>query len=146
MWERIRVISSDGSTGTLSRLLIPDPSDPHSDDLKQCKKWTEVNDPDDIYHHVLEQNHNQILRAGPTPFGDGYMSHLIDDVNNTFIDDILDGTADIDSLTDDELMRKWLRNLRHTSESAGAEPISLDISMEDYRRLYRTIREEKILT
>lgn len=65
-WRKIRPTTQGHCSGALSRVLIPDPLDPQSNNPKQCKKWMEVSDSDEIHRLLLDRNSHALSAASGT--------------------------------------------------------------------------------
>ena len=144
LFDRLRAMFKDSSGGAISRLLCPDPSDPHADAPKKCKSWIELHEEDEICRNLLDQNHNNLLGANSTPLAQGRFKEILGPFGLTpECDRLLDGTFDVTELTDDPVLQAWLRNWQHTEASRTSPPIDLEVSRKDWCDIVRHISERK---
>ena len=144
LFDRLRVMFKGQSGGAISRLLCPDPSDPHASTPKKCTSWIEIHDEDEICRTLLEQNHAGLLGANATPLAQGRLKEILGPFGLTpECDKILDGTLNVEELSDDPVLHALLRNWQHTDASRDSPPIDLDVTRKEWCDIVRNISERK---
>jgi hypothetical protein len=97
--------TGDISTGAITLLQIPHPTDPRCDQSNVIKKWLDVDDPDEMNETLVTADRKQFCEAGNTPRGDDPLSGLLSDP--AVHQSILDGTFQIRSHTNDKMTIRY---------------------------------------
>ena len=139
LYSSLRFVVDKNPAGAIKRLQIPDPADPNCHDAKKCKKWLDVEDPDEMNEILMRRNKQQFRLAADTPFGDGELGELIQDPEVR--ESILQGTFDWRPFTDDEVLIALMDGMQHSDETRSKGTISLDVTAAQHVSKYRTMNE-----
>lgn len=82
------------------QLQIPLSTEAHCEQHKQCKKWLDNEDTDEMNATIVTADRKQVRKAGNTPLGDGPLSGLLFDP--AVHQSILDRIFHIRNQTDDK--------------------------------------------
>ena len=123
-------------TSSLDRVLTPD--DPT--DLDNTT-WTAVLESQAIYEALLQHGKEHFSQASDTPFASGPISTKIGPFEfNESSEQILQGTFDIDSLTDCVYMRDIIKSMRH-DDPCNPPELNCDLTVDDLKQGFKNIKE-----
>ena len=116
--------------------------------IPQGDKWKRVQEPRDIFKHILERNKHQLLKSTETPFASGPLSKKIGrDGGGDFTEDILNGTVDTSFIQDidpSEEMSHFIQALqRPLNKDTGHQIPELKYTMdtETYNAIFSKANE-----
>ena len=119
-------------TGGLTRILVPLPLE--GTELK----YGEITDGPTMEALILNRNIRHFSQAGDTPLA---TNEIIDEIGfggtTEIAQRLLDGTADVDAITDDEVSRLFLQALQRASDT-----IQIEISQQDMLNRYKNWDEK----
>lgn len=76
-WQKIGYVTKANQAGALSCLMVPDPKDPNAEQPKQCKKWIDIDDSNDIHRRLLLRNSLALNAAHGTPPTVGLIADIL---------------------------------------------------------------------
>jgi len=120
----------------LKQILVLD----HPDDMESTT-WTEVVEATAIWEALLNNGRAHFSQATDTPFVTGPVANLIGPYNfNEHAQDILNGTFNIDSITDDIELRDVVKAMRYDDPS-NPPNIDCSISIEQLKQGFKDTNE-----
>jgi len=121
----------------LKQILVPD----HPDNMESTT-WTEVVEATAIWEALLNDGRRaHFSQASDTPFVTGPVAHLIGPYDfNEHAQDILNGTFDIDSITDNIELRDIVKAMRYDNPS-NPPNIDCSISIKQLKQGFKDANE-----
>lgn len=142
LWQKIGRVTRANRTGALSRLLIPDPDDPNSNRPKQCEKWLEIDDSEEIHTILLDRNSKTLNAAHGMPPTVGPIADILGR-HGEGADAFLDGELPVEDLDEFPEIIQWLKDAQHTPATRAMPPLLLVVSPRLFWRLVRKTSEWK---
>jgi len=101
----VQSITKPWQLGGISHICIPVPNPPNE------PTWESIYDPQVLEHHVLQQHRTHFSQSAGIIFTQEPLQTLVNDMSK-YAQQILTGTADIDSLPVDKYTKDLLNNLK----------------------------------
>ena len=122
----------------VSYLLVP------NTDSSSPDNYEVIHDPSTIHKYLLQRNHANLTKTQNTPFTSEPLQSLLgEDGETSKVDDILNGTFDLSTITDPDL-QLFINNLKRAVSNKTHQPVpDLDptITKEEFKKYLQKTRE-----
>jgi hypothetical protein len=117
---------------------------PVFDEFNEISGWRSITSPSELFSALIAGNIQHFAQAKGTPLVNGvFGSHLDPIEQNTFSDDILHSTVDLDAFDINEAIKACVMAMKYAPGEDGSNPVpSSHISINDFHAGFKAIVEQ----